>query len=168
MSHSYTLSETFTITHARHIASRMAADFRLMRAFYGEPSEEDIEDYLEEIAQLLAKGYLATFELGFRADGKRVVSLFYEVRADGTLVDNRAGGVQPGADIEGAHKFSHVTYSDKWSALTVGERAAYRAGLPVQRTAMPSPEDGDGYWTSDSRSYAAGGAGVQRRRFFPR
>lgn len=168
MSYSYTLSETFTITHARHIASRMAADFRLMRAFYGEPSERDIEDYLEEIAQLLAKGYLATFEVGFRADGKRVVSLFYEVQADGTLSDSRAGGVQPGADINGAHQFSYVTYSDKWSALTTEERAAFRAGLPVWRTAMPSPEDGDGYWTSDSRSYAAGGAGVQRRRFVPR
>ncbi len=71
MSYSYTLSDTFTITHARHIASRMAADFRLMRVYYGRPSEATIENYLEEVAQLLAKGYLSTFEIGFKKGDKR-------------------------------------------------------------------------------------------------
>lgn len=164
MSYSYTFSDTFTITHARHIASRMAADFRLMRIYYGKPSEEMIENYLEEVAQLLAKGYLATFEVGFKKNEKRVVSLLYEVRADGTLSDNRAGGVQPGVDVSGARQFSYLTHSAKWWSLTDDERTAFEAKLPIQRTAMPAPEDGDGYWVSD-RSYAAGGAGVQRKRF---
>lgn len=168
MSYSYTLSETFTITHARHIASRMAADFRLMRAYYGKPSELMIEDYLEEVALTLAKGYLSSFEVGFAKNGSRVVSLFYEVRADGTLSDSRAGGIQPGADISDAQQFSYLTYSDKWFSLTPQQQSDFEAQLPIQRTPQPSPQDGDGYWVENDRSYAAGGAGVQRRRFVPR
>ena len=168
MSVSYTMSDTFTITHARHIASRMAADFRLMRIYYGKPSEATIEDYLEEVAQLLAKGYLDTFEIGFKKDEKRVMSLFYEARSDGTLTDGRAGGVPTGADVSGANYFSYLTHSAKWWSLTDGERASFEAKLPVQRTAMPAPQDGDGYWVSSERSYAAGGAGVLRGRFVPR
>lgn len=168
MSYSYTLSETFTITHARHIASRMAADFRLMRAYYGEPSEEMIEAYLEEVSQTLARGYLSSFEVGFRKNGSRVVSLLYEVRADGTLSDGRAGGVQPGVDVGGAQQFSYLTYSDKWFLLTSEQQADFEARLPIRRTPQASPQDGNGYWVDNDRSYAAGGAGVQRRRFVAR
>src|SRR5215218_8499854 len=142
MSYSYTFSDTFTITHARHIASRMAADFRLMRIFYGKPSEEMIENYLEEVAQLLAKGYLASFEVGFKIGNKRVVSLFYEAQADGSLSDSRAGGVPSDADVSGARQFSYLTHSVEWWLLTDNERMTFEAKLPIQRTAMPTPEDG--------------------------
>lgn len=168
MTYSYTRSDTFTITHARHIASRMAADFRLMRMYYGRPSEATIEDYLEEVTQLLAKGYLSTFEVGFKRSDKRVVSLLYKARSDGTLDDGRAGGVPVGVDVSGANCFSYLTHSIEWWSLTDEERADFEAKLPVQRTAMPAPQDGDGYWISGDRSYAAGGAGVLRGRFVPR
>ncbi|MDP9475221.1 MAG: hypothetical protein M3R38_05925 [Actinomycetota bacterium] len=168
MSYSYTSSDTFTITHARHIASRMASDFRLMRLYYGKPSEEMIENYLEEVAQLFAKGYLDTFEVGFRRGQKRVFSLFYKARADGALSDDRAGGVPAGADVGGANQFSYLTYSTSWHSLTQNQRDAFRAKLPIHRTGSPEPEDGDGYWVSSDRSYAAGGTGVRRRRFVPR
>ena len=168
MTYSYTLSETFTITHARHIASRMAADFRLMRMYYGEPSEAMIEAYLEEVALTLAKGYLSTFEVGFRRNGSRVVSLFYEARADGTLRDDRAGGVQPGADVSGTQQFSYLTYTDKWDSLTPQQKVDFKARLPIQRTSQPAPSDGDGYWVDNDRSFGAGGARVQRARFVPR
>lgn len=163
MTTSYTLSETFSIAHARHIASRVAADLRLMSRYYPRPSLNEVEDYLEEIAQLLVTGYLGTFEIGYRRDGKRVFTLFYEVLADGTLSDARAGGVPPSADIAGASFFSYVTYARDDAA-----RAAFLAGLPVQRTGGPEPIDGNGYWIDDDRSYSAGGVGVRRRRFVPR
>lgn len=56
MTTSYSLTETFSIVHARHISSRAAADMRLMSRYYGYPAESAIENYLEEIAQLLTKG----------------------------------------------------------------------------------------------------------------
>ena len=163
MTSSYSLSETFSIVHARHIASRVAGDLRLMSRYYPRPSLDEVEDYLEEIAQLLVTGYLATFEIGYRRDGRRVFTLFYEVLGDGTLSDARAGGVPTDADITGASFFSYVTYARDDAA-----RAAFLAGLPVQRTGGPQPIDGNGYWIHDDRSYAAGGMGLRRGRFVPR
>jgi len=166
MTSSYTLSDTFTITHARHIASRIAGDLRLLWLYYDKPSEAMIEDYLEEVAQMLAKGYLDTFEVGFRRNGQRMISLFYTAEADGTLSDSRSGGVPRGADISGASQFSFMDYSQKWWDLSPADRDAFKATLPVDRTPGSAPTDGAGYWTAD-RSYAAGGAGVQRRVFVP-
>lgn len=168
MTASYTLSETFSITHARHIASRVAGDLRLMGWYYDRPTLSEIEDYLEEIAQLLNAGYLGTFEVGYRRDGGRVFTLLYEVRADGTLSDSRAGGVPPYANTAGASFFSYVTYS--YALFTLGNAAQeeFLAGLPVRRTGGPEPLDGDGYWVYDDRSYAAGGMGLRRGRFVPR
>ena len=111
MTTSYTLTETFSIVHARHISSRVAGDMRLMNRYYGYPSESAIENYLEEIAQLLGNGYLATFEIGFKRDGRRLFTLHYDVRADGTLTDSRAGGVPVGIDITGATKLNFLTHS---------------------------------------------------------
>ncbi len=166
MSYSYTASDTFTITHARHIASRIASDLRLLYCYYDEPSLDMIENCLEEIAQLLAKGYLQTFEVGFKRGEARVISLKYEVRADGTLDDSRSGGVRPSVDITGASTINYITYSSKWWSLPESGRTAFKATLPIQRTIGAEPKDGEGYWAVD-RAYAAGGTGVQRKSFVP-
>lgn len=164
----YTYSETFTISHARHISSRIAGDLRLMNLFYEYPTEEFIPKVLEEIAQLLAKGYLESFEIGFERPGRlRVFTLFYEARSDGTLSDNRAGGVPPAVDVHGATAFNYVMYTDTWWRVPEGEREAFLRTLPVKRTPMDGLNDGEGYWVAD-RSYASGGRGVARSRFVPR
>lgn len=168
MTSSYTLSETFSIVHARHISSRVAADMRLMSRYYGYPAEAAIENYLEEMAQLLAKGYLATFEIGYTRNGGRLFTLHYEVRADGSLSDSRAGGVPVGIDISGGTPFNFLTHSAAWHHLSQAEREAFEATLPVQRAVGDEPVDGHGYWVHDDRSYAAAGAGLRRGRFVPR
>ena len=55
MSYSYTFSETatFTITHARHIAAKVATDLKRMQRFYGEPSDIRIKNYETEVIELL-------------------------------------------------------------------------------------------------------------------
>lgn len=166
MSYSFTTSETFTRTHARYISSKIGADLRLMMRYYGRPTEAEIEDYMVELTELLAGGYVASFEAGFRKDGVRVVSLLYEVRADGTISDDQAGGVYARADISGSSWFSYLTYSDKWSKLTPTERARIRDSLPIDRSPGEAPGDGAGYWES-GRSYASGGVGATRRGFRP-
>jgi Bacterial HORMA domain family 1 len=167
MSTSYTVSETFSIVHARHISSRVAADMRLMSRYYGYPSESAIEDHLEEIAQLLAKGYLATFEIGFKREGRRLFTLHYAVRADGSLADSRAGGVPVGINITGATPLNFLTHSAAWFRLDQAERDAFEASLPIQRTFGEAPVDGDGIWIRDERAYAAAGMGLTRGRFVP-
>ena len=58
MSMSYTTneSETFSIIHARRIASRVATDLLRFQSFYGFPSDKSIDDYEEELAVLLKEG----------------------------------------------------------------------------------------------------------------
>jgi hypothetical protein len=166
MSYSYTTTETFTRTHARYISSKIGADLRLLMRYYDRPTEAEIDDYMVELTELLAGGYVGSFEAGFRKDGLRVVSLLYEVRADGAISDDQAGGVYARADTSGASWFTFLTYSSEWADLTGTEQARIRDSLPVDRNPGSAPGDGEGYWESD-RSYSAGGVGAARRGFRP-
>jgi len=164
---SYTGTTSFTRTHARDIASKIGADLRQMNYHYGEPSVSKIDDYLTEIIELLVAGYLLTFEDGWKtSDGRRVVSVHYRVRADGTLANNRSGRVHSGADISNATHFNFVTYTDAFNNLSPAEQAAFKATLPHQRTPAEEPTDGNGYWVRD-RSYSSGGVGAERGMFRP-
>jgi hypothetical protein len=167
MSSSYSVSESFTIAHARHISSRVAADMRQMSRYYGYPDESHIENLLEELAQYLAAGFLSTFEIGFKRDGARLFTLFYEVLSDGSLSDSRGGGVPAGIDITGAKTFNYLRQSDAFFRLNQDERDAFKAKLPVKRVFGEAPIDGKGRWVIEDRSYAAGGTGLRRRRFVP-
>ena len=91
---------------------------------------------------------------------------YYEVQADGTLTDNRAGSVYARADITGAAWFSFLSYSSQWQALTRDKQNQIEKNLPFRRTSGEAPLDGDGYWATD-RSYAVNGIGARRRIFRP-
>lgn len=165
MSHTITQSITFNRSHARYVATKVAADLRRMQRLYGWPTDKIIDDLIEEITEMLALDYLKTLEIGFERDGKRVLSLKYESRRDGTLVsDDNAGGLPRGIDVSGCKKINYLTRTQKWFALTAYERAAIEARLPYVRTAAPEPQDGYGFWTQD-RTYSAGGGGTTRRVF---
>jgi hypothetical protein len=168
MSYSYTRTstETFTRTIARYIASKVATDLHRMYSYYGQPSLERIDDYLEELTELLVGDYVQSVEYGFKRDNNRVVSLYYEVRSDGTLTDSRAGGVYARADITGATWFSFLTFTSKWFALVEGQRDQVEKRLPFRRSDGEAPQQGDGYWVTD-RAYTLDGVGTQRRIFRP-
>ena len=55
MSYSFTLSETatFTVTHARHMAAKVATDLKRMQRFYGVPNDCAITAYETEVIELL-------------------------------------------------------------------------------------------------------------------
>jgi hypothetical protein len=163
---SFTTTTTFTRTNARYLASKIAADLRQLRSFYGRPSEQKIEDLYEELVEMLAGGYVATFEAGFRTNDKRVVSERYTITAGGSADDERAGGVYARADISGASWFTFMTYSEAWWQLTETERQKIRDSVPIDRTPGSEPTDGDGYWES-GRNYENGGMSVSRRGFRP-
>src|SRR6266704_2626454 len=79
MSYSFTKSETFSIIHARKLAAKVAADMHLCAQYYGEPSEEHIRVYAEELAQYLNEAYIQEYEFGFKKGNARVVSWRYKV-----------------------------------------------------------------------------------------
>jgi hypothetical protein len=161
MTTTYTYSETFTRSNARYVASKVAADLRLVQRFYGRPTDAEIDAYTGELVELLVGGYVERVTYGFRRNGAWVVALRYEARLDGTLdADDRAGKVTPGLNITGANWYSYLVHSSSWAQLSAAEQARIEAGLPVQRTGADEPSS-NGSWVRD-RSYSAGGSGVRR------
>lgn len=167
MTTTYTKTSTFTIIHARYLASKAAADMHLCAQYYGTPSEQRIREYAEELAQYLNAGYLSEYEFGFKKDGRRIVSWRYKVDSNGNLTtDDRPGKVVPYVDISGAAFFNFLTQNSRFDRLSAEEQARFEASLPLQRTAGQPPADGAGYWTSD-RNYFSGGCGLNRQTFQP-
>jgi len=160
-----TQTQSWTITNARYVTSKIAADLDLMRSHYGRPSDAHVTAYAEEAAMLLAQRYLGTVEYGFKRDGKVIFSLKFEARSDGTLSgDDRPGRVPATVDVSGASFYSWMTYSASWYQLEAAERATFKATLPVDRTDGDTPVTAVGSWSSD-RSYSSNGEGVSRQTF---
>jgi hypothetical protein len=164
---SYTYSSTFTRTHAKQLASKVTADLYQSYLLYDQPSAGSIEAYEEELTTLLADGYVETYEFGFKADEKRVLSWHYTVGPAGDLVgDARSGALTRGVDTSNAQYFNFLTYTDKWWKLAASARDAVKTALPFQRTSGAAPGDGSGYWSTE-HAYSAGGVLVERRVFRP-
>ena len=165
MASSFTVSESasFTITHARHMAAKVAADLKRIQRLYGSPTDSDIADYEGEVVALLKAGYLGTVSYGFRRDGKWVEpTLRYTARdlSGGTANDDDPGKIRPWADIAGASFYSYLTYSAAWEGLSSEQKASFKSTLPVKRGSASEPCI-NGYLESD-RSYSAGGWALGR------
>lgn len=165
MSYSYTLPETqaFTVTHARHMAAKVATDLKRMQRFYGNPSDPHIAIYEAEIIEFLKEGYLGAVTYGFRRDGNWIEpTLRYTARdlAGSAANDDDPGRVRPGANIVGATFHSYLTYSAAWDGLNAAEKEAFRKRLPFTRGGAPEPGV-DGYLNED-RTYSSGGRALIR------
>jgi len=162
-----TATSTFTIIQARYLASKVAADLHLCAQYYGNPSETEIREYAEELAQYLNAGYIMEYEFGYKKNGVRVVTWRYRVDENGSLTtDDRSGKVAPYVDVTGATFYNFLTQNDAFFRLSPAEQAKFKGGLPVQRTAGTLPSDGLGTWKSD-RNYFSGGVGLARQTFQP-
>ncbi len=167
MTNTYTKTSTFTITHARHLSSKVAADMHLCAQYYGLPSEESIRKFAEELAQYINEGYIEEYEFGYQKNNQRVVSWRYRVDENGLLTaDDRSGKVVPYVDVTGAVFFNFLTPNSRYYQLTQAERSRFKGSLPIQRTDGQPPSDGSGFWTSD-RNYYSGGRGLNRQTFQP-
>jgi len=165
MASSYTLSDSvsFSIAHARHLASKVAADLKRMQRFYRKPSDVSIAQYEEELVALLKAGYLGTVTYGFKRNDQWIEpALRYTARdlAGMWADDDDPGRVKPNCDISGASFYSYLTYSTAWNDLTSDEKDACKQGLPFQRGGGTEPTIA-GYLETD-RSYSAGGRALDR------
>ncbi len=165
MSSTYTTSatNTFTLTHARHMAAKVAADLKRMQRFYGAPSDTDIADYEAEVVELLKVGYLGTVTYGYKRDNNWIEpTLRYSAKdlVSSSGNDDDPGRVRPGADISGARFYNYLTYSAAWNNLTHDQKTAFKKTLPFQRSEAEEPGI-SGYLMSD-RTYSAGGKALDR------
>lgn len=165
MSYSFTSTETttFTITHARHMAAKVATDLKRIQRLYGSPNDAAIADYESEVIELLKGGYLRTVSYGFRRNGEWIEPMVrYTARelAGASVSDDDPGRIRAGANIDGASFYSYLTHSDAWDRLTETERDTCRGRLPIKRGGAPEPTV-NGYLTSD-RTYSSGGRALDR------
>ena len=163
ISHTLTDTTTFTRTHAKHLAAKVATDLKRMQRLHGEPSDDGIHAFEKEAIELLKGGFLGTVTYGFRRNGRWIEpTLRYTARdlADGSADDDDPGRVPHRAQTRGAYFYSYLTYSLAWHLLTPADRDRFESRLPFQRTAAPEPGV-DGYWTGD-RTYSAGGRALDR------
>lgn len=162
-----TASESFTLTHAKYLASKVTADMRRCQQNYGRPSNNQINDYGTELALLLRDGYVAEYEFGFSIDDQRLLSWHYVVRnSDLDTTDDRPGRIVSGVTIAGASFFNQLWYSTAWTALSEAQRELVKKRLPIQRVTKDGLKDGLGYWTNDL-SYFSSGVSLGRRTFRP-
>jgi len=162
-SYSYSETQTFTVTHAKHLAAKVATDLKRMQRFYGVPSDSRINDYETEIIELLKKGYLKKVSYGFMKDGNFIEpTLNYTVQelAQSNSVDDDPGKIRPGANVFGASFYSFLTYSDAWFNLSLEERVRFENGLPFSRSTASEPGI-NGYLDYD-RTYTSGGRSLNR------
>jgi hypothetical protein len=165
MTDSYTISdsESFTVTHARHLAAKVATDLKRMQRLYGSPSNISIADYEAEIIEFMKAGYLGTVWYGYRRNGNWIEpTLQYTARElfGSAANDDDPGRVRPGADITGASFYSYLTYNGAWNNATAAEQAAFEKRLPFRRNGAPQP--GISGYMSEDRTYSAGGRALNR------
>lgn len=160
-------TESFTLTQAKYLASKVTADLKRFQQRYGLPSDDDINDYGTELALLLRDGYVSAYEFGYKRDEQRIVSCYYSVNSAGQLTaDDRPGGIYTDADITGARWFNYLWRSSAWSSLSEQEKERITAGLPFRRVSCDAPKDGNGYWQED-RTYSSTGVSLVRKTFRP-
>jgi hypothetical protein len=163
-----TVAESFTLTNAKIIASKVTADMRRCQQLYGKPSDTDINNYGTELAILLKDGYVSTYEFGWvrATDDERILTWKYSVDSSGNLTNNdRPGRIIAGVDITGTSMRNRLCHTSKWfNDLTEAQREAIEKGLPIHRT--PSAEYGSslGRWVNDL-CYSSGGVATVRQTF---
>jgi hypothetical protein len=162
---SFTVSEaiTFTLTHARYMAAKVATDLKRMQRFYGAPNDVDIAEYETEVVELLKAGYLGTLTLGYRRDNKWIEpTLRYTAHelAGAAANDDDPGRIKPGANIVCAAFYNYLTYSSTWNSLSAAEKDNFKKRMPFYRTGASEPAL-DGYLVDDL-VYSSGGRCLNR------
>jgi len=165
MSSSFTVTEarTFTVTHARHMAAKVATDLKRLQRLYGKPSDTSIAEYETEIIELLKAGYLGTVTYGYRRNDRWIEpALIYTARdlEGASANDDDPGRIRPGANVDGASFYSYLTYSTAWDRLSEAEQDSFKKSLPFYRGGAPQPAI-DGYLSND-RTYSSGGRALDR------
>lgn len=169
-----TASETFTVTHARHISARIKTDLKRLTMLYPTNlTEQRIEDFHTEALEHLRHGYLESVTYGFRSETENLLGFKYiqwvlalkYVLVDGELDggSDSPGGIQPGKDLAGIPFYSYLTRTQKYWNLTESERASFLSTLPIRRVGSEEPSAN---WTQD-RAYGKGGIYVNRLISYP-
>ena len=160
-SYSSTESTSFTVTHAKHMAAKVATDLKRLQRFYGNPSDYLIDAYESEMIELLRYGYLNKATYGFEKSGDWIEpTLIYTADDLNFSTNDDPGKIRPGKDVSGASFYSFLEYSFAWNLLPEEERTAFKKNLSIQRGTASTPGI-CGYLDND-KTYSSGGKSLAR------
>ncbi|PIR51710.1 hypothetical protein COU77_04285 [Candidatus Peregrinibacteria bacterium CG10_big_fil_rev_8_21_14_0_10_49_16] len=162
-----TLTETFTRTDARFLASRIASDLEQVHIFYpGLLSAEAVADHIREVVELLAYRYMDCADYGFKRNGEWIFRLRYKVRWDGWVVRNdESGGIPATINTVGAVFNSYMQYTDAFNALTTEQRLAFKkTKLPWVRVGATETPLATGP-SASCKTYGRNGVSIDRNLF---
>ena len=168
---SYTITEsnTFNVTHARHITARIASDLARLTSFYPtELTNERILAFQDEATEYLKAGYLDSVVYGFRKESEDywgvkssewVLALKYVVEnGDLSGGSSAPGGILPGIDVESSNFHSFLSPNYSFYLLDDNSKKRFEDNLPLQRGEGRAPTAN---WRQD-RAYGQGGKHVDR------
>ena len=162
---SFTTSDSysFTITHARHLAAKVATDLKRIQRFYPSSlTDNQILSYEQELIVYLKAGFLNRVIYGFMKDGEWIKpTLQYTAKELADLyyaIDDDPGKIRPGHDVAGAH-FASFLISDYGNA-SEAEKESFKKELPFDRSIGTEPS-ANGYWQSDL-TYTSGSRSLNR------
>lgn len=162
---SYTNSNsvTFTLTHAKYLASKVATDLKRIQRLYGSPDDATIASYEAELTEFLKKGYLEEVTYGFKINNiwtEPTLRYTAQDLAGMSSKDDDPGKIRPNANIAGAYFTSYMTYTWAYHFLSESDKVAFQRNLPFIRSGAPEP--GLNGSLSSDKSYAAGGKSLNR------
>jgi hypothetical protein len=158
-----TNTQTFTLTHAKYLASKMAADLKRMQRFYNYPTDAQISAFEAELTELLKAGYLSEITYGFRRDGNWIEpTLRYTARdlSGFSGSDDDPGRVRPNADVTGAFFYSYLVTNSAFNQLSTVDQEKFDSQLPFNRSGAPAP--GISGYLSQDKSYSSGRQALDR------
>ena len=161
MSSTYTTSQstTFTVTHARHLASKVKTDLSRLHSYYGEPSLEHIDKLEQELILLLKEDYLDEISYGFQEDGEWVIAVRYKASQGGVITtDDDPGGLRPRERPAGSVFLSFLICNNNWRNASKKNQDDFERQSPIKRSNGKNPH---GNW-EQQRAYSAGGRGIVR------
>ena len=165
----YTGTQTGTITQAKYVAAKIAADLSRLRRLVGTniPTDKRIREYEQEAIILLCDDYLDEVTYGFQKNGIWVLAIKYKAQRDGASLigDDVPGGIQFDDNVASSRFLpfkSFLTYSAEWWKLSPDEQQWYQSQrLPFSRGEGDEP---GGDWGEYDKDYASGSIGVKRKK----
>lgn len=156
-------SNTFTLTHAKYLASKVATDLKRIQRFYGSPSDNLINAYESELIELLKNGYLDSITYGFKRNDNWIEpTIKYTARELNVFgsSDDDPGKIRPGANVINAGFTSYLIYSPVYLQLNAEQQQTFEKSLPFQRSVGTQPSV-SGYWSNDNM-YSSGSRALDR------
>ncbi len=131
--------ETFNVTDIMYLAAKIKTDLMRLHRYYGEPSEQLIDDLHDELVLAMKYDMIKSVTYGFCVGFKWVKGLHYEMRQGGVCTgDEDPGGIAYKKLPEGAVWHSVLEFNGNWKN-NKSDYKDFKRQSPIDRGKEPAP-----------------------------